>query len=41
MNAPLVPFMPYWLSGFANAEEAAAADHVWESSENAALTSPR
>ena len=26
MNAALAPFMPYWLSGFANAEEAAAAD---------------
>jgi hypothetical protein len=26
MNAALAPFMPYWLSGFANAEEATAAD---------------
>jgi D-amino peptidase len=26
MNAALAPFMPYWLSGFASAEEAEAAD---------------
>lgn len=26
MNAALVPFMPYWLGGFASADEAAAAD---------------
>jgi D-aminopeptidase len=28
MNAALAPFKPYWLSGFANAEEAAAADQL-------------
>ena len=26
MSAAIAPFLPYWLSGFANAEEAAAAD---------------
>jgi hypothetical protein len=26
MNAALAPFMPYWLSGFASADEADAAD---------------
>jgi hypothetical protein len=26
MNAALVPFLPYWLGGFASAEAAAAAD---------------